>query len=272
MSWALDLSQSVDLSHPLNRDRLAWWYTDGIGSGGQLRDLCGKYHGTLVNGPTWVPTGRGDSGLTTVSTSSQYATLGATLSAAISGVGTVAVSVRSRRVGNQVAISAGYPGSGQIPFQISLGSSPSAAYDGFSWFNAGVGWKKSGISSTTYQNDNLWHRFVGVQTADTTQLYIDGRLDSAAANIATLRGSGTGVATLGAYLNDNLYWTGNLSDASISRIPWSPADVALDYELSLRGYRTPDSPLRWIRGTAYSLPTVTQSVYVPAFAPGFGAW
>lgn len=55
MSGAILTGQPVNWSHPLNRGLVSWWLAlpGGWGRGMQFRDLCGKNHGTLTNGPAW---------------------------------------------------------------------------------------------------------------------------------------------------------------------------------------------------------------------------
>lgn len=49
----LDYGQPINWAHPLNRDLLARWKVLPNWQGTQWRDLCGRHHGTLTNGPTW---------------------------------------------------------------------------------------------------------------------------------------------------------------------------------------------------------------------------
>lgn len=51
---ALNLTDPVERSHPLNYGLFGEWaVAPGIAGGGILRNLLGRNHGTLTNGPTW---------------------------------------------------------------------------------------------------------------------------------------------------------------------------------------------------------------------------
>lgn len=54
----VDLANAIDWEHPLNRGKVLWLYTPdsvGGGAGNRWNDLAGRNHGTLTNGPAWVP-------------------------------------------------------------------------------------------------------------------------------------------------------------------------------------------------------------------------
>lgn len=47
---------AVNRRHPLNRGIVGWWPgLPGMSGGPRLLDIDGRNHGTLTNGPTWVP-------------------------------------------------------------------------------------------------------------------------------------------------------------------------------------------------------------------------
>lgn len=51
----LDFENLVDTGDPLNRGLVLWWLVlpNPRNTGSRFRDLTGKNHGTLINGPTW---------------------------------------------------------------------------------------------------------------------------------------------------------------------------------------------------------------------------
>lgn len=53
--WSIDLHRPVNWSHPLNRGLVSWWLAMPHSGrrGLTWRDLCGRNHGTLTNGPVW---------------------------------------------------------------------------------------------------------------------------------------------------------------------------------------------------------------------------
>src|SRR3990167_5559894 len=55
----INYGNTVNWSHPLNRGLVSWWKVLPQRAGGlRLIDLCGKNHGTLVNGTKWAGMGR----------------------------------------------------------------------------------------------------------------------------------------------------------------------------------------------------------------------
>jgi hypothetical protein len=78
-SRVLNYGNPVNPLAPLNRGLVGWWLNlPSRGKGNTVFDLCGKYHGTLTNGPTWSGAlGRpGGFGAVTFDGSNDYITLG----------------------------------------------------------------------------------------------------------------------------------------------------------------------------------------------------
>lgn len=72
---------AVNRSAPLNRGLVSWWMhlpNRLAGGGNTFRDLMGRNHGTLTNGPTWRGASRpgGAGSLSLASASSQYVAVG----------------------------------------------------------------------------------------------------------------------------------------------------------------------------------------------------
>lgn len=86
----VDLSNPINWDHPLNRGLVGWWLALPQWSGGtKWYDLCGKYDGTLMSGPSWSrrSTPDGTEGLSFSSAGGNYVTIPAPIP---SGAGTVA--------------------------------------------------------------------------------------------------------------------------------------------------------------------------------------
>lgn len=50
----IDPGNSVNRDHPLNKDLVSWWMPLSNNSGGStLFDIAGRFHGTLINVPSW---------------------------------------------------------------------------------------------------------------------------------------------------------------------------------------------------------------------------
>jgi len=81
---------AVNRAAPLNRGLLGWWMVlpNRLGGGGNtFRDLMGRNHGTLTNGPTWSslrPPG-GFGSLKFTASSSHYVSCGSSASHALAG-------------------------------------------------------------------------------------------------------------------------------------------------------------------------------------------
>ena len=74
----VNLTAPLNRRHPLNRGLLARWIAlPGLTGGSTLVDLCGRTHGTLVNGPEWrgATHAGGWGSLDYISASSQYVSL-----------------------------------------------------------------------------------------------------------------------------------------------------------------------------------------------------
>lgn len=137
---------------------------------------------------------------------------------------TVACWVRSTGAGNVVVGSSNYDGS-NLTAILCLGGAPGGAYNGFAYFQGGVGWKASGVA-TDVRNSGAWHHVVGVFTGSTSvQLYVDGVLDSQnTTGVAATLPAGSNPWVWGRYQNDSIWFSGDIAEGGV----WDAALIAAE--------------------------------------------
>lgn len=83
---------------------------------------------------------------------------------------------------------------------------------------------------------NTWYRLVCVGDGTYWTMYIDGAQVTQVAWLAPAATTGPTYIGGRSYSGYNGIWPGLVGNVSISDIPWTPDDAALDYELSQQGY------------------------------------
>jgi len=235
----LDIGNAIDWEHPDNQGLV--FSANGVadGAGSRLTDLVRGNHGTLINGPTWTPTARGDIGLRLNGTS-QYVTTG--LNAGGLAGYTIAAWVRSTSDTpvEQAIANTNYDG---VSVSISLQIASGGGLPGLAYFNGS--WKVSGVT-TVIRNTSVWRRVVGVfEGGVALRYYLDGRLDAQNTSgiVATLPASANPL-DIGVYRHDGSYLAGNIADFRVYHEAKNAAWVTRDYERSLRPF-TEDDTLRF---------------------------
>lgn len=226
---------AVNWDHPANRGLVMWLYgLPGRCGGGQWRDLTGRHTGTLVGGPTWVPTGRGDLGVELVPASSQYIDC-ASVDGQIVGASQVSVSVWVNRT----------PGTVAMAFR---GTNTSTGF-GIQWFldnqiycvaDTGSGQAYASVGSGA----SGWHlvhiAFDGTLSgSDRMRLWLDGerRSLSFVGTMPTAVAAGGAGWAIGWSASVGIYQTGAVADHSVwTGRAWSDADAWSLYAESRRGY------------------------------------
>jgi len=258
VGWCVDPSQPVEWGHPLNRGRVAWWLglpQAGFSGSALIRDITrpgyGGSHGVMAGGLSQFPSERGYYGLRTNGTGRATGTTALTAATDLS----LAIWIYQASPQTTIKVAIGFGSA------VWLGSSVTAgkwnfSCDGFTLLDTATGHTAG------------WHRITGTRTGGMAYLYVDGMLATSGARTA---GSASGAFSLGDFTASGYVWPGDISDPSVWNRCLSAAEVAYDHDLSRRGYRTPDSPLRWITGRTYFAPlSATPSVFSPAFGPGWG--
>jgi len=276
VGWCVDPSQPVEWGHPLNRGRFAWWLglpQAGFSGSNLIRDITrpgyGGNHGSLIGPSTWRPNGLGHQGLQYSSTARYEATLpGATASTqAASCAAWVYLTSRN----NYAPVLETRPGGGGSLIGLLLsnktGNPLTASWNGTvseyaattgltvplnEWVLCGM--SVSGTALTAYRVCNsLGPAKFGITITATSR-----------SMAATWYSGYDGTAASGV--------AGQTADLSVwpERV-LAEQDFFTLFEHGRRGYRTPDSPLRWVTGRTYFAPlSATPSVFAPAFGPGWG--
>lgn len=251
----LDISNPVNLFHPLNYLRSSWWYNPintafGPFAGRKMPDLMGKYDGTMSNGAsatcTWAAGTDFANGLDFTGTAGD----GANCSFGNVYSYTSGFTIGAWFYTTTVAGAGPGPGSGGVIFGKNAGGGSSSWHlsrNNATIFASGSGSLVSG-TITTYTP----YRAVVVFNGASSALYVNGY--SSATGSVTV-GSDSSDCRIGYGIN-NWTWAfrGRVWDVFISNRVWTANDVALDYTLGVKGYEGADSPLRWIKDIYYSFP------------------
>lgn len=239
-SGAIDLGNPLT-DHPLNRGRVMWLY--GLpqwSGGGTWFDLCRRANGTLTNGPTWTPTGRGDSGLTLDGSDDSVALPGAMLPDARQDV-TIAFWLRRvAQTGNYPALvmkDAGFS-FGVIRYGVIVdGAGFSGSGNLINW-NMGGGGTSDSLFSASSVSNGVWVRVVCTNSAAGGQsIYLDGRLDATRTARTAPPSDPSGAWRLGRWVTGS----GGLSNAAMADVAiwargFADADAWADFDQSRRGY------------------------------------
>lgn len=249
MSRYVDIGDAVNWASPLNRGLVSWWMAlPGQQRGLYFRDLCGRNHGTLTNGPTWQgamgrPGGSGAidfGGLATsqsvvVSSSASLPTTLVTVSAWVSA------DVWETTAGQ-------YPG---IVFRRVAGSNNGwwigtngdsdyvefTTHDG-TFRSANVGYSAAGLSAGN------WNLLCGTCDATNVTLYING------VQKAQVAGGITAPSSQDVYIGRNNAdadtFDGRIDDVRLWNRALSASEVSALYHASRTGYQ---NELNWRRRT-----------------------
>lgn len=236
-SRAIDTRSPVNWSHPLNRSRRCWWMVLPSQTGGYvLRDITRSgFDGTLTNFATLAT---GVSGWRPASRPGGYGSIlfdGIDDTVTVNGPALTRFTIAAWTYNN---------GANASPVILKVGG-------GF-WQITSTGKMRfspnggSNFDGTATVTANAWHRLVTTWDGTSTRHYLDGVLTDTVAggnnlNAANLIGGYNGVAAN--------QWAGSLDDVTIAGRVWTTPEVALDYDLSRRGY---PHAIRRLRRTTFA--------------------
>lgn len=244
----LDLSNPVNLAHPLNYKRESWWYSPvntplGPQAGRVCYDLMRKYDGTLTNGASaTIGWSHGDSFATAMELA------GSVGDGANCDFGDIYSYTDDFTIGctfYTTTVSGGSPGPGSGG--VMIGKNPGSGSNCWSLArNAdyimaiGTGTLTSGTIAA-----NTVYRVISVYNGSNSRLYVNGVLVD-----TDTSGAGTNsTAVRIGYGIDNWTWAfrGRIWDCFVASRPWTDDDVLLDYAFTQTGYQGNNSPLRWVK-------------------------
>jgi hypothetical protein len=259
----IDLGNPV-ADHPLNRNRVMWLYGLSNTSGGtRWFDLLGAFTGTLTNGPTWVPTGRGDSGVQFDGVN-DYVGCGQAGATALTALtvtcwfrpGTLAHDVLVTRYDTNTnnrswQLATRNPGGTTIECSVTPNGNGAGIVTVNGATSLVVGqWYRGGFTYSASSYVRVWLN--GVQDGQSTTSIPAAAFSTAVPTQVGARESGAGAP-----------FTGQMSDVSIWSRPLSASEMWLDYLWSRQGYPA-GGPLRRRTPVVYSFGPV------PVGAGGWG--
>ena len=229
-SWRLPIEpldfEPARRSHPLNRDRLAWWLAlPGKSGGQQWLDVMGLSPATLISvgGATvqWVASSRpGGTGAIDFS-GNRYCDVGSSSAFALSRSFAVAAWVRPTTIGPTMAVIC--RGSGGFLLRV----------DGvgkLDWLCASVA---DIVGGSTPLIAATWaHVAATVDGTGNVRLFVNGKLDGSATSTQTYAGPGLQIGAE----NGNSGWVGQMDDVSFWGRQLSDGEVGQLYTESARGY------------------------------------
>jgi hypothetical protein len=219
--------QPVNWRHSLNRGLLAWYRAlPKFAGGGKYWDLCGRYHGTLTNGPLWS-TGMSRQALKLDGTNDYVLITGefgmpANLSLSVWGSLLVLDSAGSDIIG--------------MGGHISLRCATDGVYGIYQY--AASGWRQ-----TSYTGGSLvgtgWHHlgYVVDDTNNAQRVYLDGKnVASSSFTEAILYNGGESDTRLGRNSGTSADYGGWLDDARFYNRALTDSEMALLYSESRTPY------------------------------------
>lgn len=262
---AVDPCSAVDWDHPRNKGLVGWWFTaPGVpAAGSRLLDLSGRNHLTLANtalgDPTWSPTGRGDVSLNF--TSSQAVGLPSTITTNQLTVGCW-VNPNALTRGDLITCW-NFGGDSASQFDLLYGLTSGLPQ----LFVSGGVAQTSGAGSTAMVVGK-WNRVIGTYNGSVASIYLNGVLQAAATLGITMNSAALSPIRLAINSSGSGQVAGRLADSFISNRAWTAAEIASDYRASIQGYRTPDSPLRWVSARVWSIPSSVSPRYLNLLGVG----
>ena len=228
-------------THPLNRQRVAWWLAlPGLNGGGTWHDLAGNHDGTLTSfsGQPWQATRRGGGwGQLQFNGTSSYVDTGNPLTGF---TGTAAASVACWAY---TATTGVYCALGD-----NNNNATSIDREGIAIFNnSGVFWCRMNCGGTDVTaSGGTWtagvtYRVVVTYDGATVRIYANGVQQGSAAGSGVIFTSGANLR-LGVRGNYGIsgggpwWWPGTLDDVSLWSRALTADEVLLDYNLSRVGY------------------------------------
>lgn len=256
----INLTNPVNWSHPLNKGRVAWWYTPqnagrqaGGTNTGRLYDLCKRANGVLVNGasniPQWYQNKIGDPALRWIT--------GAAIDGHVDvGGGTLFDFTDNFTVGcrfNTETVTTANSGLGGLLSKYqSVGSN--------AWTlrrkndTIEFGGSTTVVSATIAVNTE--YRCVVVMKAGTATIYLNGAVSGTPGAVSISSTPGDSVLIGETYEPGGFNFQGWQSDWFVSSRPWSSGEVMLDFQLSGCGYRVPNGPLRMFPRARYDIDAI----------------
>lgn len=254
----INLTNPVNWKHPLNKGRVSWWFVPResgrqagatinsvSGTTGRIYDLCRRGNGTIANGasniPAWCQNSRGDPAL-------RWLSGGAVDGHIDVGGGTIYDFTDNFTVGctfNTSTVTTANSGLGGF---MSKYQSPASNAWTFRRHDDYVEFGGSTMATSAAGSVvvNTEYRCVAVMQAGIATIYLNGAVNGTPAAVSITSTPGDSLLIGEAYDPGGFNFAGTMNDWFVSSRPWSSGEVALDYRLSRKSYRGPNSPLRFL--------------------------
>jgi hypothetical protein len=190
------------------------------GSGSAWNDISGNNNNvTLINSPTYSSI---DGGSIVFNGASQYGT-GTDLDVDYI---TIQAWVKSTGFGNNgYVVNKNYNGS-TVPYSLSLGNTQFGTTNGIGFYSGT--WYAS-LVNTNIMNTNTWYNITGTFDGTTLKYYVNGVLNSSSTPAVNILPKNDNPFTIGAYLNDNAYFIGNISNVLMYNRALNDAEIVQNY-------------------------------------------
>lgn len=235
---SLDLNNLVNVHHPLNQGRVAWFLTLPHLVGGRFwHDLMGLRQGTLTNmGNTsngWrSPNRPGGLGHMRCDGSTGY--VNSSIATGLSGSFTVAAWAKWSTLTTGIETLVTSEVSSYNNYWFSLARNGAIDSAAFGLYN---GSQNPVAIVTTPFSTNQWVRMIGVRNvlSDTVELYVNGK-QSASVNDTTISVPVYSALNIGRQVAPDRPFNGSMDDVSVWSRALSAAEIRADYDLSRCGY------------------------------------
>ena len=259
-AWRLPIeplhTEPARRSHPLNRDRLAWWLAlPGKSGGPQWLDVMGLRPATLGNAPAatprWVTSSRPGGTAALDFGGSQLCDAGTSAAFALSRSFAIAAWVRPTTIGPTMGIIS--RGAGGFYLRVDT----ACKIDWLASQTADI------VGGATALVAASWaHVAATVDATGNVRLFVNGKLDGAATSTQTYAGSRL---LIGTETGSGSQWVGQMDDVSVWGRQLSDGEVGQLYSESARGY--PET----LRGTRGSFLAAAAATATAVGATGTGS-
>lgn len=250
----IDACGAIQWSHPINKNRVAWWRViPGMGGGSRLQDLVGRSHGTLTNFSATQNPWRGQDSSSLFSGCLSFDGTNDVVLVP-SGFGSLYTTaeltaqawIKPNSLASLQAV-VGEDSSGNVStFMLEVGRTAN---------RVSVVWNNTLIhTGSTNLVAGVWSHIACVRSGSsgawTSTIYVNGTLDSTAA-------SGTNPTTGGVFAiggrtsSGSAAYGGSIGEVVIDRRSLRAAEIKTQYLQANYGYQVSNSLLRWVSSRSY---------------------
>lgn len=210
---SITVGQNTGAAAPTNVWASAYQFVAHLTSTG---DSTSNVHNCSLNGTVNGAAAHISSGFSTNGTAANYTTCSASIQVNAHAM-TVSGWAKSNLVNTGYIANKNFDGT-RVPY--SLGN-PGSSEPGFGFYDGA--WHSTGVT-TNYRNDGLFHYIVGTYDGTTLRYYFDGGAETTLSYSGST-GTGTGLTSIGAYINNSEAWNGILDEVRIMNTVLTPGEI-----------------------------------------------